>query len=63
MNVITGLIIGVGWLVVGVVNIVHRVHWAMILLDFILGIVFLAMTVRKALRSGDGEDGENEEKK
>ena len=63
MNVITGLIIGLGWLIVGVVNLVRGGHWTMIVLDFVMGIVFLAMTVRKALRSGDGEDGENEEKK
>ncbi len=56
MNVITGLIIGLGWLIVGVVNIVNRVHWSMIALDFILGIVFLGLAVRRAVRSGNEEE-------
>ena len=47
---ITGLIIGIGWLIVGVVTITRGGHWSMIVFDFVLGVVFLALAVRRALR-------------
>lgn len=50
MNVITGVIIGLGWLIVGVVTITRGGHWSMIVFDFVLGVVFLALAVRRALR-------------
>ena len=59
MNVITGLIIGLGWLIVGVVNIVNHAGWTMIVLNFVLGILFLALAVRKAIRAAAEEDGHN----
>ncbi len=60
MNVITGLIIGIGWLIVGVVTITRGGHWSMIVFDFVLGVVFLALAVRRALRDirENEEDGD-----
>ena len=50
MNVITGVIIGLGWLIVGVVNLTRGGHWTVSVFDFVLGLVFLALAVRRALR-------------
>ncbi len=60
MNVITGLIIGIGWLIVGVVTLTRGGHWSMIVFDFVLGVVFLALAVRRALRDirENEEDGD-----
>ncbi len=57
---ITGLIIGIGWLIVGVVTITRGGHWSMIVFDFVLGVVFLALAVRRALRDirENEEDGD-----
>ena len=50
MNLITGMILGVGWLVVGVISIARGAHWSVILLDMLAGAVFLGLTLRKLLR-------------
>ena len=63
MNVITGLIIGIGWLIVGVVTLTRGGHWSMIVFDFVLGVVFLALAVRRAIRDASGEDGQNNGRK
>ena len=66
MSFLVSVIIGVGWLVAGVINLIHGAHWSMILLDAILGIFFLAMAVRKILREAKTqamEDLEEEKKK
>ena len=58
MNVITGLIIGLGWLIVGVVSLVRGAHWSMAVFDFVLGVVFLALTARKIIFASKGQDDE-----
>ena len=58
MNVITGLIIGLGWLIVGVVSLVRGANWPVIVFDFVLGVVFLALTARKIMRAAREEDDE-----
>ena len=63
MNVITGLIIGIGWLIVGVVTLARGGHWTVAVFDFILGVVFLALAVRRALRDVREEDGQNNGRK
>ncbi len=59
MNVITGFIIGIGWLIVGVVSIVRSAHWSVIAMDFVLGVVFLALAVRRALRDMGDQDADD----
>ena len=66
MNFLVSVIIGVGWLVVGVINLVRGAHWSMILLDAVLGIFFLATAVRKIMREARAqalEELEEEKKK
>ena len=63
MNFLVSAIIGVGWLVVGVINLVRGAHWSMILLDAVLGIFFLAMAVRRLRREMIAQEAEEEEKK
>ncbi len=66
MNFLVSVIIGVGWLVVGVINLTRGAHWSMILLDAVLGVFFLATAIRKLLREVKAqalEEAEEEIKK
>ncbi len=64
MNFLVSLIIGVGWLVVGVINIANHAHWAMILLNFALGVFFLISAFRKiSLAAREDMEEENRKKK
>ncbi len=64
MNFLVSLIIGVGWLVVAFINIANHAHWAMILLNFVLGAVFLISAFRKiSLAAKEDMEAENRKKK
>ncbi len=66
MNFLVGLILGVGWLVVGVVNLVRGAHWSMILLDAVLAVFFLVKSFRKVMTEAKAqalEDFEEEKKR
>lgn len=64
MNFLVSLIIGVGWLAVAFINIAHRVHWAMILLNFALAAFFLVKAFRRiSLAAREDMEAENRKKK
>ncbi len=66
MNFLVSVIIGVGWLVVGVINLTRGAHWSMILLDAVLAVFFLVKAFRKVMREAKAqalEDFEEEKKK
>ena len=61
MNFLVSLILGVGWLVVAFINIGNHAHWAMILLNFVLGAFFLYRAYRR-ISQAVREDMEEEER-
>ena len=62
MSSLMYLILAVGWVIVGVINIRHGAHWSFVALDAVLaaGCVFLG--VRKAIRSGQDDDEDMKKK-
>ena len=62
MSTSLSLLIGVGWLIVGFVNIRNGAHWSFVVFDFVLFLVFVVLGVRKAVRAGEEDDKKNKKK-